>query len=199
MMMRDPPIDGQTPLDDLSGLRDRSVRTRAELNAAEARNISLAMVKYLSVRPSARVARFDVAWLLRVHREMFGVVWRWAGVIRRVDLNIGSPALRVETDLHELVLDLRSWDSGGMQILERACRLHHRAVLVHPFLNGNGRWARLVSNIWLRQRGAPLVEWPEDVMGNASVIRDAYLRAMRQADNGDLTPLLEMHRAYVRL
>ena len=35
MMQPDPPIPGQTPLDDLSGLRIRSFQTTGELNAAE--------------------------------------------------------------------------------------------------------------------------------------------------------------------
>ncbi len=32
----DPPIAGQTPLDDISGLRDQSIKTTSQFNAAEA-------------------------------------------------------------------------------------------------------------------------------------------------------------------
>jgi fido (protein-threonine AMPylation protein) len=69
-----PRSPGQTPLDDISGLRIKGIRTQAELNAAEAENIRKAATKYLARRPTQRSARFDVPWSLRLHREMFGDV-----------------------------------------------------------------------------------------------------------------------------
>ena len=56
-----------------------------------------------------------------------------------------------------------------------AVHLHHRAVQIHPFLNGNGRWARLLANILLKLHKAPLTEWPEEAIGATSVIREEYL------------------------
>ena len=47
-MIPDPPIPGQTPLDDVSGLRIKSIRTTAELNAAEAETIRKATLRYLT-------------------------------------------------------------------------------------------------------------------------------------------------------
>ena len=51
-----PLLPGQTAIDDLSGLRLRKIRTVAELNAAESENIRRAMVRYLTARPSPRLA-----------------------------------------------------------------------------------------------------------------------------------------------
>ena len=76
------PIPGETPIDP-SGLRDRSITTRVELNRAEALNITKAYVKYLAAVPSKRMAPFDYAWLLRLHKEMFCDVWKWAGQPRQ--------------------------------------------------------------------------------------------------------------------
>lgn len=196
MMRPDPPIPGQTPLDDLSGLRIRSIRTTAELNAAEAENIRAAMVKYLAGRPTARAAPFTVRWLCRVHGEMFGDVWTWAGTLRRSQTNIGCPPHDIEARLHNLVEDLLAWRSSGMPLLEQAVRLHHVAVQIHPFLNGNGRWSRLVSNIWIKREGGAPIEWPEATIGAASVIRGAYLDAIRAADAGAYAPLIELHARF---
>jgi Fic-DOC domain mobile mystery protein B len=192
----DSPIPGQTPLDDISGLRIRTIRTTAELNAAEAENIRKAVVKYLAARPGRRLARFDVVWLRRVHREMFGDVWTWAGVIRTGELNIGVPARSIEVELQSLVDDLRAWGGYGMPLVEQGLRLHYRAVAIHPFLNGNGRWARLVSNIWLRREGGTMVEWPENSIGGVSTIRERYLEAVRAADAGDLGLLEGLHTEF---
>lgn len=54
-----------------------------------------------------------------------------------------------------------------------------RGVAIHPFLNGNGRWARMLANIWLKRNGHPITEWPEATISFKSVIRDEYLAAIR--------------------
>ena len=191
-------VPGQTPLDpsDLRGLRDRSIRTRIDLNVAEARAIAAPMVKYLAGRPSARLAPFDAAWMRRLHAEMFAAVWTWAGALRTRDTNVGAAPHDIEPRLHDLALDLRAWKDSGMSWLEQGARLHHRAVLIHPFPNGNGRWSRLLANIWLRRHGQPIVKWPEQTIGDASVIRGEYLAAIRAADNHDLAPLVALHARY---
>lgn len=196
MMLPDPPIPGQTPLDDLSGLRVRSVRTTAELNAAEAENIRTPTLKYLLARPSRRSARFDVGWLAKLHAEMFGDVWKWAGTYRTRETNIGSPPNQIEIDLHNLLEGLKVWRSSGMPLLEQAVRLHHIAVKIHPFPNGNGRWARMLGNIWLKLNGAQPIEWPEATIGTASAVRQEYLGAVRDADRGDYSRLLALHARF---
>lgn len=189
----DPPIEGQTPIDDISGLRDKSVQTTAQLNAAEAENIRKAVVKYLAARPTRRWARFDAPWMFKLHREMFGDVWTWAGEPRRRELNIGSPPHQVEVDLHNLADDLRAWEQHNMPLAEQAVRLHHRAVQIHPFQNGNGRWARMVANVWLKLHGVEPVVWPEPELGVVSPVRAQYLEAVKAADAGDYSKLSAMH------
>lgn len=195
-MRRAKPIRGQTPIDDLSGLKIKGLRTQRELNALEAENIRKAVLKYLAARPTRRSARFDARWALKLHAEMFGDVWAWAGTVRTRETNLGSPPHRVETDLHNLIEDLRAWEKSGMPLVEQAARLHHGAVRIHPFLNGNGRWARMLANIWLRVNDAPIVEWPEKTIGTASVIRGEYLEAVRRADQGDFSALIALHERY---
>jgi Fic family protein len=63
-------------------------------------------------------------------------------------------------------------------------------------LNGNGRWSRLLANIWLKLNKQPLTLWPEDAIGATSVIRDEYLAAVRAADGGNYASLIELHRQY---
>ena len=191
--MLGPRREGETPLDDLSGLRNRSIRTRAQLDGAEMANIQSALLRYALRPPSARDAPFDRAWMLRLHREMFGQVWNWAGQIRRHETNIGVAPGTIEMQLHELSADLHAWFDGGMSLIEQGARLHHRAVWIHPFPNGNGRWARLLSNIWMLRHGRTLIRWPETTIGAESPIRDEYLQAIRKADQGDLQPLITMH------
>src|SRR5262249_54484783 len=164
------PLPGETPIDDVSGLKVKGITTWKELNALEAENVRKVTVKYLAKKPTRRMARFDLPWTLRLHRQMFGEVWKWAGTIRTGDVNIGVSWHQIEASLQTLLDNLACWEQHGTDLLEQAVTLHHKAVFFHPFLNGNGRWARMLANIWLKlHRHAP-TEWPEEMIGTQSPI-----------------------------
>ncbi len=192
------PVSGETPIDDISGLKPRGVTTRAQLNDVEARNIRKAVMKYLVIKPTRRQAPFTLDWCYKLHRQMFGDVWRWAGQKRATELNLGVPVHQIDLGLKALMDDLAYWRKAReMDIIEQATRLHHRAVVLHPFLSGNGRWSRLLANIFLKQAAGKITLWPEETVGSSSVIRDEYLAAVRGADKGNYEPLVALHRRYI--
>ena len=191
------PIDDATPLDDISGLKlpHNRMYTLKEIYEAEANNIALATLKYLSAPPSKKEAPFTYEWLKQLHQEMFGDVWEWAGEFRRVELSIGIKAYMVPTTLKELADDIAYWDKNRtFDIYETATRIHHRAVQIHPFQNGNGRWSRMLANIYLRQNGSMPVRWQEELLCKENLKRDEYIRALKKADSGDYQSLIEMHK-----
>lgn len=190
-MPRFPTIDGATPIDDASGLK-LGITTLPELYEAEASNIAHAVVKYLANKPSKRSAPFSAEWALKLHKEMFEEVWNWAGQIRTSGTtNVGVQPHRIREELYKLFADLEAWGHSGMDLVEQAVRLHHRAVWIHPFPNGNGRWSRMLADIWLKQHGHAVAAWPSD-MNRESPIRAEYIQAVREADNGNLEPLLTL-------
>ena len=191
------PIDDATALDDISGLMlpNDKVYTLKEIYVAEANNIALATIKYLSAPPSKKVAPFSYEWLSLLHEEMFGNVWDWAGKFRSVELSIGIKAYQVPTALKVLADDIAYWDENKIfDIYEIATRIQHRAVQIHPYKNGNGRWSRMLANIYLRQNGSMPVKWQEDLLSKENPKRDEYIQALKDADNGDYSSLIEMHR-----
>ncbi|MBY0407269.1 MAG: mobile mystery protein B [Rickettsiales bacterium] len=191
-----PPLEGATPIDDASGLKLKIVTIEA-LYVAEAENIAKAVLKYLAGKPSRRSAAFTVDWITRLHKEMYGHVWTWAGQVRTSgNPNIGVPAYLIQEELRKMVDDLHYWEKTGMDLVEQAVRLHHRAVWIHPFPNGNGRWSRMLSDIWLKQHGKHLPIWPAE-MNRESPIRSDYIRAVKEADRGNFEPLLILQRRYM--
>ena len=190
-------LQGETPLDDYSGLKLKQVKTREQLNAAEFSNNLQAVTKYLSRKPTKRMAPFTGRWMLRLHKEMFSTVWVWAGKIRTTGgLNIGIPAHQVEIALEKLARDIACWREGEWDLIEQSATLHHRSVQIHPFLNGNGRWSRLLANIWIKQNGGSVVTWPTELRQESSVIRDRYIESIKQADEGNIDLLVSLHRQY---
>ncbi|MEN8147833.1 MAG: mobile mystery protein B [Campylobacterota bacterium] len=190
------PIDDATPLDDMSGLKLPAGRsyTLKEIDVKEAENIAMAILKYLSAPPSKREAPFTYTWLLTLHEEMFSDVWEWAGVLRQVELSIGVKAYMVNSELKKLADDIAYWNLHKMfDVYETAARIHHRAVQIHPFQNGNGRWSRMLANIYLRQNSLMPVKWQEDLLAQENPKRDEYIQALKKADRSDYTDLIQMH------
>jgi len=188
-------IADATPLDDISGLKLDTSKpyTMDEISLYEAKNITKATLKYLSLVPDKKLAPFSFEWLLLLHKEMFGEVWEWAGKLRQVELSIGVKAYLVSTEIKKLVDDLEFWEQNkSFDVIETASRIHHRAVQIHPFLNGNGRWSRMLANIYLKQNGLQPTKWNENLLSKENLHRDDYIKALKKADDGDYRDLIKL-------
>ena len=187
---------GATPGDDTSGLILTHLATREERNAAEAEAISLAYNKYIF---EARRKKRGTQWLTddficRVHRDMFGSIWEWAGRYRKEKLNIGLEPHLIQEQMRLLCDDFLLWDSptSTMPVLEMAARLQNRLTKIHPFRNGNGRHARLITDMFFYSREHPLPEWPQThLMSEGHQIRERYIVAMKLADQEDFSDLIQ--------
>ncbi len=191
--------DGKTRLEDYSGLKI-DLQTRQECDLVEFENIIRASRKYLLGRVSPKKAPFTYDWFLQVHCEMLGDVWDWAGTIRDSNLNIGIDKTQIREELRKLADDYAYWTTPTSDIdPEEICaRLHHRLVWVHPFKNGNGRWARLITNIHRRKSNLPLYQWPEKALLEQSNFRNRYLQALKAADDQNFGPLMKIHQELVQ-
>jgi Fic-DOC domain mobile mystery protein B len=190
---------GATPIEDADGLIP-PIRNRAELNAREAENILQAMGIHLIRRRNIRKPWLTEKYIRRIHRDMFGKVWKWAGYYRDTSLNIGVPIHQIREEIGKLCEDVAYWDLHqiSLSILERAARIHHRLAWIHPFKNGNGRLARFMSDIYLNAHRHPLPNWP-DVTGNKEAnVRNEYLKALRRADSGDFAPLIDFVSQFIK-
>lgn len=195
-----PEPDGATPLadEDLADLIPVFVATRDDLNVVEFDNITKAMPWALNQARRGGPARvLDYSFLFALHRQMFEDVWRWAGTQRRRDTNLGvDPSLI--TELTRRALDDAMWwhENNTFDVEERAVRIHHRLVTVHPFPNGNGRCTRLVADLYLTAIGEPIFTWGAGgTVDDNSDTRRAYLDALRAADVDDYAPLVVFARS----
>lgn len=84
--------------------------------------------------------------------------------------------------------------------VEYAAMLHLTLVTIHPFIDGNGRTARLLMNLALLQAGFPITIIPP-------IIRGDYISALRDSNKGNNQPFInfisccvwESQKEYLRL
>lgn len=184
--------EGATPLDpdEAQGLKLRHVTTRGELDELEQANIEQGLAWLARQR---RLDVFDDVFIRTLHRRLFGEVWTWAGAYRRTEKNIGVDPFSIATELRSMLLDARSWsEHDAYPPLEAAARFHHRMARIHPFVNGNGRHARIAADVMLDTvYRHPPVAWASGLdLQSDGERRVAYIAALRAADRGDLAPLL---------
>jgi Fic-DOC domain mobile mystery protein B len=182
--------DDATPLrpEEAAALRVPVV-DRRQLNEIEAANVEAGRVWALRSR---RDCMTD-AYLCELHRRMFGDVWRWAGAYRSFDdINIGdTPAVQVPVSVRQALDDARYWmEHKTYGPAELAVRLHHRLVLVHPFVNGNGRCTRLLADVVVHRLKAKPLTWGSSSLVEVGAARKAYVAALYDADNHNLDPLV---------
>jgi Fic-DOC domain mobile mystery protein B len=139
---------------------------------------------------------FAEAYVRELHRRMFDQTWKWAGIYRATEKNIGIPHHQIREALAGLLGDARYWvEHQTYEPDELAVRFHHRLVWIHPFANGNGRHARLMADVVVRRQGRPAFTWGSADIVQAGDFRRSYIDALRAADKSDIQPLLAFARS----
>jgi Fic-DOC domain mobile mystery protein B len=184
--------DGATPLDpdEIEGLRFKHVETCGELNQLEQQNIQNGL-KWLE-RQKSIPKILSESFIRRLHKELFGNVWSWAGRFRLTGKNLGVDPTVIGVELRNLLDDTNYWiEHDTFDRLEFAARFHHRLVQIHAFPNGNGRHARIMTDVVLeRLLGDQRLGWGNTSLDDQGKVRTAYIGALRQADKGDYGPLI---------
>ena len=182
---------GATPLDldEMEGLKIKTITTRSELDRWEQQNIGEAM-DWLDTRKN-KSDILNEGFVKKLHEKMLGKVWEWARSFRKTDKNIGVDKYRIGIELKNLLNDTQYWiDNKTYETDEIAIRFHHRLVQIHCFPNGNGRHSRLMtdtllSNIFDKK---PFT-WGNGILSAEGNVREIYINALRSADNHDYKPL----------
>jgi Fic-DOC domain mobile mystery protein B len=189
-------LEGATPLDpdELAGLKLKHVGTRRELDEIEQANIIAGL---LWLRAQRLTAIADMSFVVLLHEKLFGEVWSWAGSFRKTEKNIGVDPLQISQQLRNLLDDAGAWHRYQTYPPRQALlRLHHGIVKIHPFANGNGRFARIYTD-WVADKlyGIAPIQWGNADLQRTSAIRGAYIAALRAADGNDFSPLFELFEA----
>ena len=124
---------------------------------------------------------------------LYGIDRQNAGVYRSVPVMIaGSQHLPPQPYLvPSLMEDYFRFYSENKNIchpVELCAEMHERLVTIHPFIDGNGRTARLIMNLILLQNGYPLA-----ILGGDYESRMAYYNALERVQtHNDKSVFIEL-------
>lgn len=190
---------GATPIDpdELKDLIPDYISTLGELNQLEQSNIADGFV-WAGKQDLDDL--LSVSFILKLHENMFNQVWKWAGKTRKSNKNIGVMKESIMTDLGILLGNTQFWiNNNTFRNDEIAARFHHRLVQIHIFPNGNGRHARLMTDLLLQKLGESKFTWGtlgvHTLLEGESKTRSEYVSALKNADQDNFVDLIKFVRS----
>lgn len=138
----------------------------------------------LIVQLAREQVKIDHVAIQQIHEIVTRGILESAGRYRTRNVRITGAARsppdwsRVVREMDDMIAEMATKDR---RVVEMAAYLHHRFVAIHPFVDGNGRVARLLTNLYLMRNG-----YPPMVLDQKN--RQQYYRALREADNGNPVP-----------
>jgi len=182
--------DNSTPLteDEKQQLKAKWITTRAELNELETKGIAEAEIWLMTNKKDI----LNETFIKKLHKKMFGSVWKWAGTFRTTERNIGVAPYNIQPQMRMLIDDIKFWISHKTYSeKEIAIRFHHRLVQIHPFPNGNGRISRMMADLLMHSFNLENLNWGSGDLTEISELRAKYIKALQEADKGNYKLLID--------
>ena len=190
--------EGQTPIneDEKKDLLIKSITSQSEQDEFEQLNIEKAVEWIISTKFNS-VDILTEQFIKKLHKKMYSDVWKWAGKFRMSEKNIGVDWVKISIVLKYLLDDTKYWiENKTYPADEIAIRFKHRLVSIHCFPNGNGRHSRLMADIIIESIfDKQIFSWHNSNMVKPDETRRKYIKAIKEADNGNIIPLIEFARS----
>lgn len=173
--------DGQTPIDEsmLKELKLSHVQDMTELYEQERENIAEAIASL----NHHKCDFYDFYFWLDLHKKMYSNVWKFAGKERKVELNnpdFNMP-YEIRQSLSELSKDLKTWvEFNSYPDRELASIFHERLLTIHPFRDGNGRWARVLTEFICKSLNIEIPNWGINIKDDDER-RKLYIDSVKKA------------------
>ena len=174
-------------LKNLNGITSKQVMDEAEARALE-------QTMDVLVRAYSETHRFTATGLCDCHRTWLGNIYEWAGRYRRVNVSKdGFPfatATQVPVLMDQFERDvLRRYTpctfADRVDVVHALAETHVEFVLIHPFRDGNGRLARVLSSLMALQAGLPLLDF--SLMAGTG--KTAYIAAIQAGLDKHYAPM----------
>ena len=147
--------------------------------------------------------RFTAEDISRIHKIWLGKIYSWTGQYRQVNISKGSFPFAAAAHIPELMKEFeketlqRFTPCSGYstaQTVEALAVVHTELVLIHPFREGNGRMARLLSILMGWQAKLPTL----DFGGITGQKKEEYFAAVRAGMARDYKPMQKVFSSVLK-
>ncbi len=137
----------------------------------------------------------SIELIKRIHKVSFDDIFQdRAGIFRTIQVEYSGKEAPHFSKIHEMMQNLIGDIEHGIKqlptktsddyiniVAELLTLFQHRFVVIHPFLDYNGRMSRMFTNYLLMREQLPAIEIPV----TTRLLRNRYIRSLQKADNGD--------------
>ncbi|MDQ7788015.1 MAG: Fic family protein [Thermodesulfovibrionales bacterium] len=177
------------------------IKRKREMDEAESIALKTATDKFIGMYD--RDHRFTASDIDTMHKIWLGEIYDWAGKYRQVNVSKGDFNFAASLHISQLMAEfekgpLRKHTPCKFKSMERVfqalAEVHVELVLIHPFREGNGRVARLLSILMALQAGLP----PLDFSGIVGRKKKEYIAAVQTGMERDYTPMEKIFKSVIR-
>jgi cell filamentation protein len=146
---------------------------------------------------------FTVYDVCNIHKIWLGNIYEWAGKYRQVNISKGDFNFAAAGQIPKLMAEFEevslqeftpcNFDSLD-HIVKALAIVHTELVLIHPFREGNGRVARLLSILMALQARIP----PLDFSGIVGRKRQEYISAIHAGMDHNYFPMEKIFKSIIR-
>ncbi|MEN8262795.1 MAG: Fic family protein [Nitrospirota bacterium] len=177
------------------------VTRKREMDRIERRELARTLEQLYEIYD--RKHRFTVNDIKHIHKIWLGNIYEWAGEYRQVNLSKGGFSFAASAQIPLLMKEvergpLRKFTpciyNSHDRLAEALAVVHTELVLIHPFREGNGRIARILSSLMAIQAGLP----PLDFRGVTGKKKKEYIIAVQAGMDRNYKPMEKMFKYVIR-
>ena len=168
------------------------IKSKREMDEAESVALKAAIHNLIGIYDKDH--RFTAADIRAIHKIWLCDIYEWAGEYRQVNVSKGDfhfaaakqvPLLMSELQKSPLHKHTPCNFKSMERVIQALAEVHVELVLIHPFREGNGRVARLLSTLMAFQSGLPMLNF-RDITGKK---RKDYFDAISSGLDRDYKPI----------
>lgn len=137
-----------------------------EMDRVEAR--ALAKATDILIRKYNQEHQFTAADTCHFHKTWLGKVYEWAGRYRKINITKDDFTFAMAAQIHKLMEQFEQSQltqytpcefKNREEVAKALAEVHTELLLIHPFREGNGRVARLLSMLMALQAELPILDF----------------------------------------
>jgi len=163
-----------------------------EMDRMEAR--ALVKATDILIREYDQEHQFTAADICYLHKTWLGEIYEWAGRYRKINITKDYFTFAMAAQIHKLMEQFEQNQltqytpcefKNREEVVKALAEVHTELLLIHPFREGNGRVARLLSLLMALQAGLPILDF--SLIGEHK--KQEYIKAVHAGIDRNYQPM----------